>query len=44
MDMLDREHDIMRAALRWLLSIGDVERSQQWPARWVGSGSTVATW
>jgi predicted ATPase len=29
MDVLEREHDNMRAALRWLLSIGDVERSQQ---------------
>ena len=29
MDMLDREHDNMRVALRWLLSIPDAERSQR---------------
>jgi tetratricopeptide (TPR) repeat protein len=29
MNMLDREHDNVRVALRWLISLGDVERSQR---------------
>ena len=39
MDMLDREHDNMRVALRWLLSIPDAERSQRLAA---GMGRLLA--